>query len=102
MKMYDPKIIAWGMDFLSIWANGLHKKKSYAIIHKIICTNPKDTDKKHTKRELNKAIKSVNIQAEWEKYADSIGCPRTIKVKEYSTLRTTRFSKTRKLSKDKL
>lgn len=99
MKMYNPKIIAWGMDFLSIWANGLHKKKSYAIIHKITCTNPKDTDKKDTKRELNKAIKSVNIKAEWEKYADSIGCPRKIKVIEYSSLR---LRQTRKLSKDKL
>ena len=46
MKWYDPILIGWGIDILYIWANGLDKNKSYAIIHKIQCKNPHSKEKK--------------------------------------------------------
>ena len=61
MNVLDYSLIGWGIDYLYIICNGLHKKKSYAIIHKIICENPKDT-KKDNKRELTN-IKSYKIRA---------------------------------------
>jgi len=75
MKWYDPILIGWGIDILYIWANGLDKKKSYAIIHKIQCKNPDAKSKKIKTRELM-LIKDAGKRAEtWNNYAKKIGCP---------------------------
>ena len=58
MEKLDSTLIGWGIDILYIHCNGLNKKNSYAIIHKIICENPKD-DKKNTEREL-KNVENYN------------------------------------------
>jgi hypothetical protein len=93
MKVYDPKLIGWGIDILSMWANGLHKKKAYAILHKIICTNPKDEDKNSNIRELYKIPGALKRETTWIDYADSIGCPRTIAAIEYTSVKKTRRSR---------
>jgi len=93
MAVYDPVLIGWGIDFLATWANGLYMKKSYAIIHKVHCRNPKDSMKNDDKRELYK-IKGADKREEvWNKYAYSIGCPRRIHALEYGSIRN---RKTRK------
>ena len=46
MLKLDYSLVGWGIDYLYIACNGIEKKKSYAIIHKIICENPKDNKKK--------------------------------------------------------
>jgi len=40
MNVFDPSLEEWGVDYLYILINGIEKQSSYAIIHKIQCTNP--------------------------------------------------------------
>lgn len=35
MPFFDEQLIGWGIDYLYIWCNGMHERKSYAIIHDI-------------------------------------------------------------------
>lgn len=42
MKYYDPILIGWGIDYFYIWANGLEKKRSYALIDGVSCINPQN------------------------------------------------------------
>lgn len=81
MKWYDPILIGWGIDMLYIWANGLDKKKSYAIIHKIQCKNPHTTSKRVKTRELM-LVKDANVRERtWNNYAKKIGCPHVFNLK---------------------
>lgn len=83
MKMYDPILIGWGIDYLYIIANGIKKQKSYAIIHSIQCINPTSTNKKDKNRELLN-IPNCNSRIEiWEKYANKKNIPTTFHVKDY-------------------
>ena len=52
MKYLDPKLIGWGIDFLYIWCNGIHRKNAYAIVHSVGCINPHERHKGN-RRELN-------------------------------------------------
>lgn len=61
MKVISPELIGWGIDILAMWANGLERKTAYAIIHSVICINPKDMYKGNI-RELNK-IKNASIRS---------------------------------------
>ena len=71
---YDPILIGWGVDYLSIWANSVHRKKSYAIIHEISCKNPKDTAK-GGKRELTN-VSNANLRIKiWRDFASNLKCP---------------------------
>ena len=54
MKYYTPKLIGWGVDYLSIWTAGQMYKNTYAVIHLVKCVNPYDTEKPDNKRELSK------------------------------------------------
>ena len=75
MKVLDYSLIGWGIDLLYIWANGIDKDKSYAIIHKITCINPRDEHKKSKKYELA-SIKNYNLRENiWIDYANKINCP---------------------------
>lgn len=86
MAVYDPVLIGWGIDFLCSWANGLRKKKAYAIIHSIQCTNPRDKDKTNTKRELSRIPGADDREQTWIQYAKKIGCPPDFPVLEYSSV----------------
>lgn len=86
MKVLDPSLIGWGIDFLYIWANGVNDNSSYAIIHSIGVINPNDQNKKNKTRELTK-IDNCNIRDKiWYTYADKINCPRFFYGKEYKSI----------------
>jgi hypothetical protein len=63
MEYYDPILIGWGIDYFYIWANGLEKKRSYALVDGVSCINPHD-NKKGNKREHNK-IKNHNKEYQY-------------------------------------
>lgn len=86
MKVLDASLIGWGIDYLYIWASGLHKKKDYAIIHSITCINPQDSCKKDKKRELDLLPECNKRQAIWETYARKIGCPIAFNRIEYESI----------------
>jgi len=86
MKWFDPILIGWGIDILYIWANGKDLKKSYAIIHKIQCKNPRVNSKRVKSRELM-LIKDAKIRDKiWKEYANKIGCPQMFSFKTYSVV----------------
>ena len=73
MEKLTYELIGWGIDFLYIYCNGLEKKTSYAIIHKIICKNPRDKEKKNPVRELNN-IKNCDQRGKiWDTFAKKNG-----------------------------
>ena len=67
MKKLDYSLIGWGIDYLYIICNGIEKKKSYAIIHKIVCVNPLDTNK-GGKRELTNVLNCKDRIKIWNKF----------------------------------
>ena len=75
MKYYDTKLIGWGIDYLYIWANGIAKNKSYAIVDEVTCINQYDFNKRIFKRELSNIKNWRQRKKIWEKYANEIGCP---------------------------
>lgn len=86
MKVYNPVLIGWGIDILYVWANGFDKTKSYAIVHSIQCTNPKDDSKRNKSRELGN-IKDCNIRSKvWDTFAKNIKCPNKYTNKTYSDI----------------
>ena len=82
MKKLDYSLIGWGIDFLSIYCNGIDKQKSYAIVHKIVCKNPKDNEKKNKRRELENIPECNNRRKLWEIFA------RKHKLKPFFMLKT--------------
>jgi len=79
MKHYDPILIGWGIDYLAFWANGIDTKDSYAIVHEIACTNPRDEMKQNKTRELF-LLQGVNDRRKiWNTYAKKKGCPEKYK-----------------------
>jgi hypothetical protein len=75
MRAFDPILIGWGIDYLYIWANGMEKKTSYAILHSISCINPHKKQKGGA-RELLKIANIKKRRKIWEAYAARIGCPK--------------------------
>jgi len=98
MKVLDYSLIGFGIDYLYIWCNGLHKKKAYAIIHSISCINPNDNEKlckkevnsknnkKSYKRELNLIKDCTNRKKNWNIFASKMNCPVWFKNKIYSKI----------------
>jgi len=65
MDVYDDSLIGWGVDYLYIQANGLENKKSYAIIHDVVCEN---LDTSEESRELSKVYGYTNREKLWKRY----------------------------------
>ena len=86
MNILDYNLIGWGIDHLFIICNGIHKKKSYAVIHIVTCINPKDNYKKSNKRELNLVNNVMNRKKIWEDFAKRNNYPTYIKAMEYDTI----------------
>ena len=88
MKWLHEELIGWGIDCLYIWANGLDKTNSYAIIHSISCINPPEKLKKIQKdnRELFNLPKAKYRSQIWETFAAEINCPKIIFSKEYKSI----------------
>tara|TARA_Y100000590_G_scaffold1649_1_gene2052 strand:- start:1676 stop:2518 length:843 start_codon:yes stop_codon:yes gene_type:complete len=71
MKYYDPILIGWGIDYLSIWANGQDKKDKYALIDEVSCINPHDNTKSNGRE--NKLVKGFNNEANiWHKFKNKL------------------------------
>ena len=83
-KWFHPDLIGWGIDYLYIWANGINKKKSYAVIHCVQCINPKL--EKGATRELYLIKDAKKRRQIWEAYAKTIACPLKIKIVEYEKI----------------
>jgi len=87
MKVYNPILIGWGIDFLYNWCNGSDKKEDYAIIHKIKCINPVDEIKPGGKRELELVKNWETREKIWLNYAEEINCfLRKVKIVNYSKI----------------
>lgn len=87
MKYLDNTLLCAGIDFLFIWANGLHKENAYAIIHDIICINPHDNEKKNKKREATNVANFDKRGILWHQFANRVGCVRNIIKKEYKSIK---------------
>ena len=86
MEVYSESLIGWGIDFLAIWANGIHEDSKYAICHDVVCINPHDREKSMV-RELSKIPNMNNRRRTWEEYALTIGCPPEWRHKVYRVKR---------------
>jgi len=86
MKMYDPVLIGYGIDYLYIIANGIKKQTSYAIIHSIQCINPKNTTKKCKNRELSRVPNCNSRILIWRNYAKEKNIPGSFNTKNYSDI----------------
>jgi hypothetical protein len=77
MKYYDDSLIGWGIDYLYIWANGIDKIATYAIIDKVACIKKTNTDKKD----------NVAYQAKvWYDYSKKVGVPYDWEIKTYKSI----------------
>lgn len=77
MKVYDPILVGWGIDFLYIFANGLNEKDKYAIINEIKCINPIESN-------ISELYDNKKRRGEiWESYSKKINCPAYWKLKTY-------------------
>ena len=86
MDKIDNTLFGWGIDFLYIICNGLKKKKSYAIIHKVVCKNPFEKDKKIKIREWNN-IEGVNKEKiNWETFAKNNKIPDNFETIVYDSI----------------
>lgn len=75
MKNFDPVLIGWGIDLLSIWSNDHTKQDAFAIIHEVSCTNPHNNNKKIKRHELMLIPKADERAKIWYHYAKKINCP---------------------------
>lgn len=67
MKIYDPILVGYGIDYLFIWYLGIENEDKYAIIDSISCINPT------TKiREIDKLQKLYERQNNWEKIKNKL------------------------------
>jgi len=86
MEKLDYRLIGWGIDFLYIICNGKEKKESYAIVHKIVCENPKDINKKEGKRELQKISNCDKRRQIWEEFAEKNKMPKRLPINVYKSI----------------
>jgi hypothetical protein len=93
MDKYDESLIGWGIDYLSIYANGIELTNKYAIIHAVQCTNPTIENKKYQRKELNNIDNCQWREAIWEEFAYYHNYPSKYKLKVHSTLSKPTYTK---------
>ena len=79
MKVFDSKLIGWGIDHLYIWANGWKEKKRFALIDLVPCINPKEK-LKGGKRELERGKNWDKREDIWNAYEKKLGIPKIKRV----------------------
>ena len=89
MKMYDPVLIGWGIDYLYSYALLLDNdfetyKRKIALIDKITCINPLD-DIKNNSRELYNVKNANNREKIWLLFKKRNNIP-DFKFKEYGKI----------------
>jgi hypothetical protein len=65
MKLYDPKLLSWGVDFIYMITNGSEKpenQKRFAILDTVLCVNPPAFLKSIEK------ITTPTVRDYWQKY----------------------------------
>ena len=72
MKYYDPCLIGWGVDYLSMQVCGVDKKDKFALVDAVKCINPHD-EAKDGKRELLKLKGANNRAQDWANFAHKLG-----------------------------
>uniref|UniRef100_A0A6C0DT90 Glycosyltransferase n=1 Tax=viral metagenome TaxID=1070528 RepID=A0A6C0DT90_9ZZZZ len=73
MSLYDTSLIGWGVDYLSVFANGIAHTDRYAIVHSIGCSNPTLKDKGLVDRELELIPDWDKRKELWLDYASKHG-----------------------------
>ena len=86
MNKLTHSLIGWGIDYLYILCNGIDKKKSYAIIHKIICENPKEENKKIQFRELSLINYYQNRKHIWNNFSKIYNIPNQFDIISYESI----------------
>jgi len=84
MKVFDPKLVGWGIDRLAAWANEYEK---IALIDDVLCTNPID-EVKGGVRELTKGDKSWSIRQNiWHEVAERYDIEPRLPIKNWSYIK---------------
>jgi len=86
MNKYDEKLIGWGIDYLSIYENGITLTNKYAIIHEIQCINPRISDKKYKRKELEFVDNCDKRQQIWLDFAEQNNYRPRYELKSYDTI----------------
>uniref|UniRef100_A0A6C0E6I2 Glycosyltransferase 2-like domain-containing protein n=1 Tax=viral metagenome TaxID=1070528 RepID=A0A6C0E6I2_9ZZZZ len=89
MNVYDGTLIGWGIDYLYIYACGISKTDSYAIIHSVSCVNPHNKLKKNKTRELSLIDGFQKRSNMWDEFAKSRGYKSSYKHIEYKSIMKT-------------
>ena len=76
MKIYDPVLIGWGIDFLYIWICDMNHKKRFALIDSVECINPQDNNKKNKTREMYHVNNFSNERNIWIKFSKKYEIPK--------------------------
>jgi hypothetical protein len=82
MKIYDPVLIGWGIDFLYIWICDMNNKKRFALIDSVECINPQDNKKMNKTREMYQVNNFSNERNIWIKFSKKYEIPK-LKVKTW-------------------
>ena len=93
MDRYNNILIGWGIDYLSIYANGIELTNKYAIIHDVKCTNPTIDNKKYKRKELNNIVNCQWREAIWEQFAKDNNYLPKYELKVHSTIHNPAYSK---------
>jgi len=86
MTKYNERLIGWGIDYLSIYENGIDLTDKYAIIHTIQCTNPYISNKKYNRKELDLVKNSNNREQIWIDFAKQNNYMPKYTLKSYQTI----------------
>ncbi len=98
MKVFDPRLVGWGIDRLAAWANDY---KKIALIDNITCINPYDKIKGGI-RELTKGDKSWSERANiWHNVAEYHGIEPRLPIKNWSYINEEEGNKMLSLLHDK-
>jgi len=85
LKMYTPKLIGWGIDYLSIFANGLNRTDAYAVIHGIQVLNLEK--RASTGKREGENIKNWELRGNiWLNYSRVVHAPYNYKHKNFRSV----------------
>jgi hypothetical protein len=93
MDKYHECLIGWGIDYLSIYVNGIELTNKYAVIHDVQCTNPTIENKKYKRRELNSIVNCEFREKIWNEFAKYNNYPLKYQLKVHRTIQNPEYSK---------
>jgi hypothetical protein len=93
MDKYDGFLIGWGIDYLSIYVNGIELTNKYAVVHDVQCTNPAIENKKYKRKELNSVVNCEFREKMWNEFAKYNNYAPKYDLKVHSTIQNPEYSK---------